>query len=423
MTYGLIDGNCFYCSCERVFRPSLKGRALVSLSNNDGCVISRSDEAKALGIKMGQPWFEIKHLEEKGLMALSSNFALYGDMSERMMEIIGRYSPRQEVYSIDESFLDLSGIAENLTDYGQKIRNAILRETGIPTCVGIGATKTLAKLANHIAKKQPTWGGVCDLTQLDRYQLADIMKNIEVGEVWGIGRRISCRLNELGIYTVFDLARMKPEAARAEFSIVVGKTIQELRGISRVDLEEVPDPKKQIISSRSFGLPMTDLPTLQSALSEFVAIACNKLRGQNSVAASMQIFIRTSPFDKGKQYGNSHLVTPPYPTADNLVFTKYALRALEFIWRPGFKYKKAGVMLMDISPADSIQGELFPVEPENDKRAQLMVTLDGINARYGRGSVKTGSIGFHDREHWYMRQERKSQGYTTNWNEVLIARA
>lgn len=423
MTYALIDGNCFYCSCERVFRPALKGRALVALSNNDGCVISRTDEAKALGIKMGQPWFEIKHLEEKGLMALSSNFALYGDMSERMMEIIGRYSPRQEVYSIDESFLDLSGITEDLTAYGQKIRAAVLRETGIPTCVGTGPTKTLAKLANHIAKKQPSWGGVCDLTQLDRYQLADIMKNIEVGEVWGIGRRISRRLNELGIYTVFDLARMKPEAARAEFSIVVGKTIQELRGVSRIELEEVADPKKQIISSRSFGLPMTDLAGVQSALSEFIAIACNKLRQQDSVAASMQIFIRTSPFDKGKQYGNSRLVTPPCPSADNLVFTKHALKALETIWRPGFKYKKAGVMLMDISPAENIQGELFPVEPEQDRRAQLMIALDGINARYGRGAVKTGSVGFHDREHWYMRQERKSQGYTTNWHEVPIARA
>lgn len=176
--------------------------------------------------------------------------------------------------------MDLSGITEELTAYDQKVRVAVLRETGIPTCVGIGATKTLAKLANHIAKKQPNWDGVCDLTQLNRYQLADIMKNIEVGEVWGIGRRISRRLNELGIYTVFDLARMKPEAARAEFSIVVGKTIQELRGISRIDLEEVADPQKQIISSRSFGLPMTDLQGVQSALSEFIAIACNKLRGQ-----------------------------------------------------------------------------------------------------------------------------------------------
>jgi len=423
MTYGLIDGNCFYCSCERVFRPSLKGKALISLSNNDGCVISRTDEAKALGVKMGQPWFEIKQLEEKGLIGLSSNFALYGDMSDRMMSIIGRFSPRQEIYSIDESFADFSGITEDLTAYSQKIRAAVLRETGIPTCVGIGATKTLAKLANHIAKKQPSWSGVCDLTQLDRYQLATIMKNVEVGEVWGIGRRIAKRLNDLGIYTVFDLARMKPEAARAEFSVVVGKTVQELRGISRIDLEEVADPKKQIISSRSFGLPMTDLAGLQSALSEFVAVACNKLRQQNSVAGNMQIFIRTSPFDKGKQYGNSRLVTPPYPTADNLTFTKYALRALETIWRPGFKYKKAGVMLMDISPAENIQGELFSTEPEYDKRAQLMVALDGINARYGRGSVKTGSIGFHDRDHWYMRQERKSQGYTTNWSEVPIARA
>lgn len=195
---------------------------------------------------MGQLWFEIKHLEEKGLIGLSSNFALYGDMSDRMMSIIGRFSPRQEIFSIDESFADFSGITEDLTAYSKKIQAAVLREIGIPSCVGIGATKTLAKLANHVAKKQPAWSGVCDLTQLDRYQLAEIMKNIEVGEVWGIGRRIAKRLNELGIYSVFDLARMKPEAARAEFSIVVGKTVRELRGISRIDLEEVAPPKSKL---------------------------------------------------------------------------------------------------------------------------------------------------------------------------------
>lgn len=424
MTFALIDGNCFYCSCERVFRPSLKGKPLIVLSNNDGCAIARTDEAKALGIKMGDPWFKLTHLENShGLVALSANFPLYGDMSDRMMTVIGRYSPKQEIYSIDESFIDLSGFNRDLSEYGQRIRGEVLRDTGIPTCVGIGSTKTLAKLANYVAKKQPKWKGVCDLTQLNRYELAALMQSIDAKEVWGIGRRISKRLEEMGVHTVLDLAKVDPEVARAEFSIVTSKTIQELRGISRLELEEMAAPKKQIISSRSFGFPMTNFFQMQSALSEFIAIACNKLRSQNSIAGCMQIFITTSPFDKDRQYGNSRMVIPPCPTADNLIFTKFALKALEAIWRPGYKYKKAGVMLMEILPSQPVQGELFFGYPEQEKRVKLMATLDEINVRFGRGCLKTGNIGFHEREHWYMRQERKSPSYTTNWLEVPIVRA
>lgn len=424
MTYALIDGNCFYCSCERVFMPALKGQPLVVLSNNDGCAIARTDEAKALGIKMGVPWFQIRHFAEShGLMALSANFALYGDMSDRMMTVIGRFSPVQEVYSIDESFLDLTGIRDDLTLYGQRIRQEVLRDTGIPTCVGMGPTKTLAKLANHIAKKQAGWDGVCDLSALSRHELARRMSEIEVREVWGVGRQISKRLNEMGIYTVLDLAKLDPERARYEFSIVLGKTVQELRGMPRIELDEVTEPKKQIISSRSFGLPVTALPQLENALSEFIAIACNKLRRQDSVASTMQIFIRTSPFRKEKQYGNCRTVNVPVASSDSLAFTKVALRALQQIFRPGYNYAKAGVMLMDIEPAEAIQQELFPNDEEVDRRADLMTTLDAINARFGRGSLKTGSIGFHEKDNWYMRQERKTQGYTTNWNEVLTVRA
>lgn len=424
MTFALIDGNCFYCSCERVFRPSLKGKPLIVLSNNDGCAISRSDEAKAIGVKMGDPWFKIRHLENtRGLVAMSANFPLYGDMSDRMMTVIGRFSPRQEIYSIDESFIDLSGFQQDLAEYGQRIRAEVLRDTGIPTCVGIGSTKTLAKLANHIAKKQPQWKGVCDLTRLNRYELAALMQNIEAKEVWGIGRRVSRRLADMGVYNVLDLAKLDPDIARAIFSTVTSKTIQELRGISRLELEEMVVPKKQIIASRSFGVAMVGMAELQSALSQFIAMACHKLRAQDSIAGSMQIFITTSPFDQGRQYGNSRMVVLPCPTADNLIFTKYALKALDAIWRPGYKYKKAGVMLMEIVPSQPVQGELCFGDPGQEKRAQLMTTLDEINARFGRGTLKTGSIGFHDKEHWYMRQERKSPGYTTNWHEVPIARA
>ena len=456
MSYALIDGNSFYCSCERVFRPSLKGRPVVVLSNNDGCAIARTDEAKALGIKMGAPWFQIKHLTyTHNLVALSANFPLYGDMSDRMMTILGRYAPAQEIYSIDESFLDFTGLRVNSTTLGQGIRAQVLQEIGIPTCVGIGRTKTLAKLANHMAKKQTQWQGVCDLHELSRYELAAAMAQIEVGEVWGVGRRISKRLQAMGRYTVLDLAKYAPDLARQEFSVSLAKTIQELRGIVCLDLDEVEEtaPKQQIMSTRSFGEPMRSYEALAEAISEFMAIAARKLRAQGSEAGALHVFIRTSPYRKEPQYYGAQQSRLVQSSADTLCLTKLALRVLKDIYRPGFNYVKAGIMLMDLQSAQQGQLSLFAwnedeesaklrsdglnqiqtsrdikaislsSQQEPQARENLMAVVDNVNQRYGQGKVKPASIGVHEKAHWYMRQERKTQGYTTNWNELLIARA
>lgn len=421
--FALIDGNCFYCSCERVFNPSLKGKPLIVLSNNDGCAISRTDEAKAMGIAMGAPWFQIKHLESRGLVGLSANFPLYGDMSERMMRIIGRFAPVQEVYSIDECFLDLSGMTQDLTQYGQQIRHQVFRDSGIPTCVGIGPTKTLAKLANHMAKKQKQWNGVCDLTALTRQDLAQAMHSIKVTEVWGVGKKISRQLNELGIVTALDLARLNPETARRKFSILLGKTIQELRGTPRIAFETDMEPKKQIISSRSFGFPVTGMSQLAEAISAFTTIACRKLRQQGSMAGGISVFIRTSLFRPGRQYSASHLVYLNSPSSDTIAHTKAALSALQKIFRPGFNYAKAGVMLFDIEDSLIIQQALFPVEPEHEKREKLMSMLDAINRQFGKDTLKIAATGLHPNDNWFMRQERITQGYTTNWNELMVVRA
>lgn len=425
MIFSLIDGNCFYCSCERVFRPSLKGKPLIVLSNNDGCAIARTDEAKALGIAMGDPWFKIKHLvDSAGLIGLSANFPFYADLSDRMMQVIGRFSPEQLIYSIDESFQIWTGIPEDLTEYGQRVRTEILRDVGIPTCVGIGSTKTLAKFANHLAKKQNRWNGVCDLTALTRHELAHEMRHIDVKEVWGVGRQISKRLYQMSIHTVLDLAKLDPEVARHEFSIVLGKTIQELRGISRIELEPDTTPKKQIITSRSFGSLVTTQSQLAEAISEFTAIAAKKLRAQESIAGGIQVFIRTSPFRKDKQYSNSLIAYfPSGATSNTAAMIHTALSCLNKVFRPDFNYSKAGVMLFDIEPAQKNQGELFSEAESVEESRALMETVDVLNKRFGRGTVKAASAGIHNKEQWFMRQERKTQSYTTSWDEVLTVRA
>lgn len=430
MTYALIDGNSFYCSCERVFRPSLKGRPVVVLSNNDGCAIARTDEAKALGIKMGAPWFQIKHLTQShDLVALSANFPLYGDMSDRMMTILGGFAPAQEIYSIDESFLDLTGLTMNLSQYGQMIRRRVLQDIGIPTCVGIGRTKTLAKLANYMAKKQARWQGVCDLTELNRYELAAVMEQIEIGEVWGVGCRLSKRLQAMGRYTVLDLAKYAPDLAQQTFSVTLARTIQELCGIACMGLTETDDvePKQQIMSTRSFGEPMRTYGALAEAISEFIAIAARKLRTQMSEAGCVQVFIHTSPYRKEAQYYGTQQVRLAQSSADTLYLTKLALQTLKTIYRPGFNYVKAGIMLFDLQSSERGQLSLFAWDKGSElkgvEREKLMATIDGINQRYGQGMVKAACIGVHEKAHWYMRQERKTQGYTTNWDEVLVAKA
>lgn len=411
----LVDCNNFYVSCERVFRPDLKNTPVVVLSNNDGCVVSRSNEAKAIGIKMGQPWFECKALaEEHGVLALSSNYALYADLSNRVMNILSNYSPLTEVYSIDECFVDLTGMPK-LRDTSYQIHERVLQWTGIPVCVGIGPTKTLAKLANHIAKKHPRSKGVFNYNDLTEVQQTRLLSQIAVDEVWGIGRRLSKRLATHNINTVQDLRAAHTPTLRAEFGVVVEKTQRELQGIACVELQDhIPD-KQQIISSRSFGKPVTGLAVLQDALSVFSATACEKLRAQNSHAALVQVYLCTNWFRADEQQYNPCMTVPlPMHTNDSLVINRWVQHIAELLWRDGYKYKKAGIMLGDISPVGVVQTDLL--EPVTTSDTKLMRAIDGLNSRFGRGTVKVSTGGLRDE--WAMRQERKSPNYTTDWHAV-----
>ena len=442
--YALIDGNNFYVSCERVFRPSLNDRPVVVLSNNDGCAISRSNEAKALGIRMGAPWFQIKDLEaEAGLVSLSANFALYGDMSDRMMSLAAGLGHRQEVYSIDECFVDLSGIAGDLVRRARIIRQRLWRWVGIPSCVGLGPTKTLAKLANHIAKDAERKPGsypaqhaqVCHLGLLTRAQLDDLLARTEVGEVWGVGPRIGRQLVAQGVKTALDLARLSPAHARAQWGVVLERTVRELQGTPCLDIEDVPSPKQQIACTRSFGQPVLQLDDLREAVTEFACRAAQKLRRQNSHAAQVLVFVRTSPFRATPQYSQSSIVPLRCPGADSAHITQAALAALDVIYRPGYLYAKAGVMLLDLQPASLRQEVLDLDEPDADVTAllplqrraseRLMKALDHLDQRHGRGTVKLGSASVASAAPpiWGMKQARRTPGYTTCWNELAVARA
>jgi DNA polymerase V len=370
--YALVDGNNFYVSCERVFRPNLNGVPVVVLSNNDGCAIARSNEAKALGIRMGAPWFQIQHLQEsQGLVALSANFALYGDLSDRMMSLVAGLGHRQEIYSIDESFVELSGISGDLVARAHAIRSRVLRWVGIPTCVGMGPTKTLAKLANHIAKTAERKPGsypealaqVCNLAALSGEELRAVLEATEVGEVWGVGPRIGKQLVDQGIRTVWDLRQLDPAAVRQRWSVVLEKTVRELQGTPCIDLDDHPAAKQQIACTRSFGQPITAHPDLEEAVSEFASRAAEKLRKQQGHTAQVMVFIRTSPFRQTPQYSRSLVVPLRRPTADTAEIAKAALSGLSQIYRTGFQYAKAGVMLLDLQPASVVQGELALDEP------------------------------------------------------------
>ncbi|WP_312260632.1 Y-family DNA polymerase [Limnohabitans sp.] len=427
----LIDGNNFYCSCERVFQPWLKNRPLVVLSNNDGCAIARSDEAKALGIKMGAPWFKIRHLEdEAGLVALSANFALYGDMSDRMMSLAAGLGHNQEVYSIDESFVDLSGIRGDLVRRARTIRKRIHQWIGIPTCIGIAPTKTLAKLANAIAKSAERKPGsypaqyaqICHLGACTSEELQALLAATEVGEVWGIGRKIGAQLRAQGVHTALDLQRMNPAAAKAGWSVVLEKTVRELNGVPCIEFEDEPPAKQQIACTRSFGHPITELQDLQEAITEFACRAAEKLRKQNSHTGHIMAFIRTSPFrEKDPQYSRSASIPLPSPTSDSAHITQAACAILKHIYRPGFKYAKAGVMLMDLQPAtrQQLTLDLDADMPEN--RVRLMQAMDQINSRFGRGSLVLGSAGgIGAQPVWGMKQDRLSSGFTTDWGGLAV---
>ncbi len=431
-TYALLDGNNFYVSCERVFNPRLWGRPVVVLSNNDGCAIARSDEAKALGIKMGSPWFQIRHLEKSaGLVALSANFSLYGDLSDRMMRLAESMGCGQEMYSIDECFLDMTGVS-NATERANAARDRIQKWIDIPTCVGIGPTKTLAKLANHIAKSAHRKPGsypkklahVCNLSDMNQKQLDWLFNRTDISEVWGVGSRIGKQLRDHGIDTVQELKHLDQSIARQQWSVVLARTIRELNGIPCFELEEEPAPKKEIACTRSFGQKVTELHDLRAAITDFACRAAQKLRGQNSNALCVLTFIRTSPFrQQDKQYGRSVTLPLRLPTSDTLHIVSTALKGLEMIFCPGFNYAKAGVILLDLQTATVQQGELSfgdNVVASDQRKTKLMSAIDTLNNRFGRGTLTLGSAGMqYDDRRWEMKQERRSPRYTTHWCELL----
>lgn len=421
-TIALIDVNNFYVSCERSFDPALKSHPVVVLSNNDGCIISRSNEAKALGIKMGEPWFKCQELVKKHkIKGLSSNYALYADMSNRVMTILSDFSPNQEIYSIDECFLDLTGFErKNILEYGQQMRNRILKWTGLPVCVGVGSTKTLAKLANHIAKKNTKFNGVCHLNQLREGELNRLFSDLDVGEVWGVGRKLAIKLKALGVHTVLDLKQANSEYMRQQFSVVMEKIVHELNGTVCIELEEIVPPRKQILSSRSFGHPVRDFNSLAESITLYMSRAAEKLRSQHSLVNIVQVYIRTSPFKLDEtQYSNGMTIPLPTPTDDTRQLVKVALWALKRLYKPNLNYAKAGVSLGDLIPRASAQYDLFASGQSNSRSTKLMSAIDRINAKMGRESIKLASEGFA--RPWKMKQGNKSPNYTTRWDQILVA--
>lgn len=420
----LVDCNNFYASCERVFNPGLEGKPIVVLSNNDGCVVARSNEVKALGIPMGAPWFQIeKDAQRHGIIAYSSNYALYGDMSSRVMSILGRFSPRQETYSIDECFLEFEGLEKwDLQAYGQEIRRQVRQGTGIPVSIGIASTKTLAKLANHVAKKRGQYAGVCDFGQFPQHALNALLGSIEVSEVWGVGQSITKRLETMGIQSVQDLRSANSRWIRQQFSVTLERTVAELNGMSCIELEEHAPNRKEIISSRSFGKPVDSLQELSEAVSSYTTRAAEKLRSQGSVAGSIGVFLLTNPFKPDEpQYQKSLVVPLVTPTDDTRHLAQAAITGLTRIYKAGFKYKKAGIILMALDQKGGGSRSLFEDPTAEAKSTRLMKALDGINARMGKDTLKLASNGIE--KPWKMKRLLKSPNYTTAWDEIPEVRA
>jgi DNA polymerase V len=419
--FALVDCNNFYASCERVFQPRLEGKPVVVLSNNDGCVIARSNEAKALGIAMGAPYFKIEqYIRQEGVAVFSSNYALYGDMSRRVMQVLAGFAPRQEIYSIDECFLDLAGLSFDLTAHALAMARTVRKWTGIPVSVGIAPTKTLAKLANRIAKKgQSPDGPVLDWTRVDDLRAA--LAGVAVEDIWGVGARLGGRLRALGIEDAQALAQADPKALRRRFGVVLERTAWELRGVSCLPLESVPPPRKQIMVSRSFGTRLTERDELRAAVSSFAVRAGEKLRAQGLAAQALSVFAQTSPFDVAQPYhSDMHTIGFGLPTQDSGVLLGAALRGLGRIFRAGLAYQRAGVLLLDLVPFGLGQVGLFPPGlPDAGRSGQLMAVLDRVNRTYGRETLRYASqtIG----ESWKMRAKFKSPAYTTCWGDLPLA--
>jgi len=412
----LVDCNNFYASCERVFQPALRGRPVVVLSNNDGCVIARSNEAKALGVDMGAPWhLHREQFERQGVVVRSSNYTLYGDMSARVMRTLADFTPDLEVYSIDEAFLDLSGFEGRLEAHARTLRATVLQWTGIPVSVGIAPTKTLAKVANRTAKKDPSSGGV--LVMMDEAGAAAAPARLALTDLWGVAGRTAARLAALGIRTPLALRDADPKFMREKFSVVMERTVLELRGIRCIEFEDVTPDRKSIMASRSFGRPVTSYVEMREAVTTYASRAAEKMRRQRLATAHISVFLHTNKFrPQDVQYYGSHAVHLPVASADTGRLIEAARDALKAAWKPGFSYKKAGIMLLDLCPASRVQGDLWTA-PDSTRSQALMTALDSINRDFGRDTVGYASAG--RQKAWGLRSDQKSPRYTTCWHELL----
>ncbi|WP_343505193.1 Y-family DNA polymerase [Klebsiella michiganensis] len=420
--FALCDVNSFYASCETVFRPDLKGRPVVVLSNNDGCVIARSAEAKPF-VKMGEPYFKQKEqFRRQGVICFSSNYELYADMSNRVMTTLEELSPRCEIYSIDEAFCDLTGVrnCRDLTDFGREIRETVLRRTHLTVGVGIAQTKTLAKLANHAAKQwQRQTGGVVDLSNLERQR--KLMALLPVDEVWGVGRRISKKLESMGIDTVLKLADTDIRFIRKHFNVVLERTVRELRGEPCLGLEEFAPVKQEIVCSRSFGGRITEYHVMRQAMCSYASRAAEKLRGEHQYCRFISAFVKTSPFALNEPYyGNSASVKLLTPTQDSRDIITAATKCLDAIWRDGHRYQKAGVMLGDFYSQGVAQLNLFDDNAPRKNSEALMEVLDHLNAKNGRGALYFAGQGIQAA--WQMKREMLSPRYTTRYSDLLKVR-
>ncbi len=416
--FALADVNSFYASCEAAFRPDLKGRPIVVLSNNDGCVIARNQEAKQAGIKMGAPYFKVRReCEQHNAVIFSSNYALYADMSHRVMLILEEMAPAVEIYSIDEAFLDLTGVShcKNLEEFGREIREKVYKWTGLTIGVGIAPTKTLAKLANFAAKKWTKTEGVVDISLLARQR--KLMAQVDVSEVWGVGRRISKRLNEMGIMTALDLADAPTSLIRKHFSVVLERTVRELRGEPCLAMEELIPTKQQIICSRSFGDRVSQYELMREAICSHANRAAEKLRKEHQYCRHISAFVKTSPFTPGEvYYGNIGSTRIETPTQDTRDIIAAATKCLDAIWQEGHRFQKCGVMLGDFYSQGIAQLGLFDEHPPRPKSEQLMAVLDDIHQK-GKGRIWFAGQGMT--QSWEMKREMLSPAYTTRFGELL----
>lgn len=414
--YGLCDCNNFYASCERVFRPELNGRPVVVLSNNDGCVIARSNEAKKLGIGMGDPYFKIRELLKRNNVAVfSSNFVLYGDMSRRVMSLLKKFVPATEVYSIDEAFLDFTGMDESrLDELGREIARTVKRHTGIPVSIGIAPTKTLAKIASKLCKQYPKLEGCCFMHRPE--DIEKVLRKFPIEDVWGIGRRYARMLRANGVDTAWDFTRLTPEWVRKRMSVVGLRMWKELRGEACIGFEQAPADKKQIATTRTFARDMTDYAELHRSVAQYAAACGEKLRAQNSVCAEIAVFILTNRHKENlPQYYESQLLKLSVPTDSMLELTRYASRLLRRIYRKGYAYKRAGVILSDIRSKTGTQRDMFDAT-DRDKHDRLMKAVDGLNAAFGRHKIVTAAAGG---EFFKMNREHLSDRYTTDWDGII----